>query len=109
MEINMTDLTPIMAICTIISLGWGIRSHFRNYKSEDNEKERDFALFSERLSTLKIKCESFSTRISDLERNQSAMEVFRLQMQEDVKTVKQNVDYIIKLLLEQKSVNVRSS
>ena len=97
------DLQPVLALLTAISVLWAIRAHFKAYQREDSSRVAETVLATERIAALNIRCDSLVSRVSELEKSSHEMCAFRTQMisaTEDIKTIKQNLNEMMKLLIE---------
>lgn len=97
------ELQSILAILTAVSVLWAIRAHFKAYQREDSSRVAETVLATERIAALNIRCDSLALRVSELEKNSHEMCAFRTQMIsaiEDIKTIKQDLNEMMKLLIE---------
>jgi len=100
---NLEPFQVLLTLLTLISIVFGIRGHLKSYQREDSTRATDTALFTERIATINVRLETMSNRLAEVEKTQEEVHILRVQMAtigEDMKTIKQNVDNIVKLLLE---------
>lgn len=97
------ELQSILAILTAVSVLWAIRAHFKAYQREDSSRVAETVLATERIAALNIRCDSLALRVSELEKSIREMCAFRTQIvsvTEDIKTIKQDLNEMMKLLIE---------
>lgn len=100
---TLDPIQTIMVFLTFISIVFGVRGHLKSYQREDSTRATETALFTERISSLNVRTDSLSSRLSEIEKTQQEVHILRVQMLtfgEDMKTVKQNLDNIVKMLIE---------
>lgn len=100
---NIEPFQVLLTLLTVISVVFGIRGHLKSYQREDSARATETALFTERIASLNVRFDTLSSKVAEVEKTQEEIHILRAQMAsigEDMKTVKQNVANIVKLLLE---------
>lgn len=104
---NFEHIQVLMSVLTLISIIFGVRGHLKSYQREDSARATETALFTERISNINLKLDNVVSRIAEVEKTQQEVLILRVQITtigEEMKTVKQNVDKIVKHLLEKITV-----